>query len=71
MLRLLGPGARLCDGLNRREVLRIGGLGAFGAGLSLADLTRGADLRGGPTRRAGRRRPAIRSGGPGRASSCS
>ena len=39
MLRLLGPGVRLCDGRSRREILRIGGLGFLGAGLSLADLT--------------------------------
>jgi hypothetical protein len=31
--------ARLCDGLNRREMLRVGGLGLFG--LSLAELLRG------------------------------
>ena len=49
MFRLLGPGPRLCDGLNRREVLRIGGLGALGAGLNLADLARGADASRGPT----------------------
>src|SRR3954453_2470019 len=42
MLRLLGPPTRLCDGLNRREALRIGGLGVLGAGLSLADLARAA-----------------------------
>ncbi|HMF36671.1 MAG TPA: DUF1501 domain-containing protein, partial [Isosphaeraceae bacterium] len=40
MLRLLGPGTRLCDGWNRREVMRIGGLGCLGAGLSLTDLLR-------------------------------
>ena len=40
MLRLLGPGIRLCDGWNRREVVRIGGLGCLGAGLSLTDLLR-------------------------------
>ena len=38
MLRLLGPGVRLCDGWNRREVVRIGGLGLLGAGLNLSDL---------------------------------
>ena len=42
MIRLLGPGARLCDGWNRREVVRIGGVGFLGAGLTLADLARGA-----------------------------
>src|SRR6516162_10955198 len=36
MLHLDGPGARLCDGLTRREWLRVGGLGF--AGLSLSDL---------------------------------
>jgi hypothetical protein len=40
MLHLLGPGVRLCDGLSRREVLRIGGLGLLGAGLNLTDLLR-------------------------------
>src|SRR5947209_11370415 len=27
MLSILGPGSRLCDGITRREVLRLGGLG--------------------------------------------
>ena len=40
MLRFLGTGTRLCDGMNRREVLRVGALGAFGSGLNLADLAR-------------------------------
>lgn len=43
MLRLLGPGVRLCDGWSRREILRIGGLGCLGAGLNLADLA-GAEV---------------------------
>src|SRR5262245_43305006 len=34
MLSLLGSPRRLCDGLSRREFLRIGGLGTFGLGLS-------------------------------------
>lgn len=38
MLRILGRGTKLCDGVTRREVLRVGGL-AF-AGLTLADLER-------------------------------
>jgi hypothetical protein len=42
MLRLLGPGVRLCDGVTRREALRIGGLGALAAGLNLDDLARAA-----------------------------
>jgi Protein of unknown function (DUF1501) len=41
MIRLLGPGARLCDGLTRREAIRLGGIGAFGASLSLPDLAHG------------------------------
>ena len=49
MIRLLGPGIRLCDGWNRREFLRIGGLGALGAGLNLADLARAEGApQGGP-----------------------
>jgi hypothetical protein len=38
MLRILGRGTKLCDGLTRREALRVGGL-AF-AGLTLADVER-------------------------------
>lgn len=38
MLSILGERTRLCDGINRREMLRVGGLGAFG--LSLPFLTR-------------------------------
>ena len=34
MLNLLGSPRRLCDGLSRREFLRVGGLGTFGFGLS-------------------------------------
>lgn len=34
MLRVLGSATKLCDGLTRREALHIGGLGAFGLGLS-------------------------------------
>ena len=30
MLRLLGPPTTLCDGLTRRDLLHVGGLGAFG-----------------------------------------
>jgi hypothetical protein len=38
MLSILGRGTKLCDGITRRELLRVGGL-AF-AGLSLADVLR-------------------------------
>ncbi len=40
MLTLLGGGAKLCDGLSRREAMRIGGMGALGFGLGLSDLSR-------------------------------
>jgi Protein of unknown function (DUF1501) len=49
MLHLLGPGVRLCDGLSRREVIRIGGLGLLGAGLNLTDLLRAAATTTGST----------------------
>ena len=43
MLRFLGPGSRLCDGLTRREILRVGGLGLLGGGgLNLAQLATAA-----------------------------
>ncbi len=38
MLNLRAGGARLCDGLTRREVLRVGGLGVLGSGLNLGHL---------------------------------
>src|SRR4051812_34744376 len=33
MLRILGSPKTLCDGLTRRDLLHVGGLGAFGLGL--------------------------------------
>jgi hypothetical protein len=41
MLHLYGPGARLCDGLTRREWLRVGGLGFAGLSLSALLQSRG------------------------------
>ena len=41
MFSLLGTSARLCDGLTRREWLRVGGLGTLG--LSLPTLLRARD----------------------------
>ncbi len=41
MLNFRGPGVRLCDGVTRREILKLGGLGAFGASLGLPDLLAG------------------------------
>jgi Protein of unknown function (DUF1501) len=49
MLSLFGPGVRLCDGWNRREVIRIGGLGFLDAGLNLIDLLRTAATADGTT----------------------
>ena len=43
MLSILGRGARLCDGLSRRELLRIGGLGF--TGLMWSDLLRSRQAR--------------------------
>jgi hypothetical protein len=48
MLRVLTPGSSLCDGLTRREWLRIGGV-ALG-GLTLAGLARAAGTRQGKAR---------------------
>ncbi len=42
MLRILGSRKRLCDGVTRREMLRVGGLGL--AGLTLSDLLRLRDV---------------------------
>src|SRR5262249_61573787 len=59
MLSFLGRGVRLCDGLSRREVLRLGGLGF--TGLALPDLFRARATAAGP-------RPA--AGTSGKARSC-
>src|SRR5216683_5274974 len=61
MLTIHQEGARLCDGLTRRDWLRVGGLGLFG--LSMPEL-----LRSGQTAAA----KTARSAGPGRgkAKSC-
>ncbi|MGH7378400.1 MAG: DUF1501 domain-containing protein, partial [Candidatus Methylomirabilales bacterium] len=40
MLTFLGRKNRFCDGVSRREFLRVGALGAGAAGLTLADLLR-------------------------------
>lgn len=41
MLRVLGTAKRLCDGVNRREVMRVGGLSLFG-GLNWTQLAQAA-----------------------------
>ena len=42
MLRILGRSARMCDGINRREAMRLGGLSLFG-GMTWPALLRGAE----------------------------
>src|SRR3954471_4304183 len=54
MLRILGPGSKLCDGLTRREMMRIGGLSLLG-GLTLPNLLRARETG----RRHGRARSVI------------
>src|SRR5438309_4596871 len=44
MLRILGRGTRLCDGITRREMMRVGGLSLF-AGLTLPRLLRAESAR--------------------------
>ncbi len=65
MLRIVepGPGARLCDGWSRREVLRIGGFGVLGAGLDYTGLSPTSAMAGGAGFGSG-------SGSFGRARSC-
>jgi hypothetical protein len=63
MLSIPGPSVRLCDGLTRREALRVGGLGF--TGLLWSDLLRGRAASA-PSRAGGR--PA--SGSFGRARAC-
>ena len=48
MLSIPGPSQRLCDGVSRRQFLRVGGLGA--AGLTLADLYRNEARANTPSR---------------------
>jgi hypothetical protein len=62
MLRLCSSGARLCDGLSRREFLRVGGLGL--AGLTLPDLLRGRAQGASPRGRAKRCIQLFMWGGP-------
>ena len=57
MLTLRDKGARLCDGLSRREVLQAGGLGLLG--VSLPELLRGRADAAGADRRGARARSCI------------
>ena len=60
MLKLLGNTTRLCDGIPRREVLRVGGMGAFG--LSAAGISR---LRAAQAAEAGLSQAVANAGLPG------
>src|SRR6266568_552032 len=51
MLSIRGSGTRLCDGLTRREILRVGGLSALGLSLPR--------LLGGRTANAAEQDPAV------------
>jgi hypothetical protein len=69
VLRLLGSNKRLCDGLTRRDLLHLGGLGALGVGL--ADWQRLAELRAAPVATAAKQAAPSSSGATfGRAKSC-
>src|SRR5262249_51922456 len=65
MLSILGRSVRLCDGITRREALRVGGLGF--TGLLGADLFRARAASASPARRGGKT-PAV--GGFGKARAC-
>src|SRR5262249_8008092 len=56
MFQLFGPATRLCDGITRRELMRIGGLSLFG-GASLPRLLHAAEQR--PARSRGPARSVI------------
>src|SRR5262245_32659356 len=57
MLSFLAPTLPLCDGISRREVLRVGGLSALG--LSLTDLFRARAATPAPKRAAGQAKSCI------------
>ncbi|MBC8353664.1 MAG: DUF1501 domain-containing protein [Planctomycetes bacterium] len=50
MLSIQGRGTKLCDGITRRELMRVGGLSLFG-GMTLPRLLEAAGDRGGPSGR--------------------
>jgi len=50
MIRILGKGTRLCDGVTRRELMRVGGLSLFG-GMTLPRLLQAAEHGQGPQQR--------------------
>ena len=64
MLSVRGNGTRLCDGLTRREILRVGGLGALGLGLPqllAAEVSAPARSQAEPSANAKPRQPSAKS----------
>src|SRR4051794_16592306 len=57
MLSILGQGSKLCDGITRREAMRIGGLSLFG-GLTLPRLLQASEKRS-TSRRSGKAKSVI------------
>src|SRR4051794_40670331 len=49
MFRILGPASTACDGISRRELLRLGGLSLFG-GLTLPRILQAGFAKSGPAR---------------------
>ncbi|MFM8219196.1 MAG: DUF1501 domain-containing protein, partial [Planctomycetaceae bacterium] len=73
MLKLLGNTTRLCDGIPRREALRVGGMGAFGLSAAGISRLRAAQAAGEqPATGAGQAQPLANAGLPGfgKAKSC-
>jgi hypothetical protein len=60
MLHILGTGKKLCDGITRRELMRVGGLSLFGD-LSWSDYLRTADRNSARTRQDARSHGKARS----------
>ncbi len=59
MLRLFGSRKTLCDGLTRRDLLHVGGLGAFGLGLDQALRLKASQAESPGDRSAGRAKACI------------
>jgi hypothetical protein len=68
MLSIQGSHARLCDGLTRREMLRVGGLASFG--LALPELLHGREVASARSPRTPGINPEARGVGGGKAKSC-
>jgi hypothetical protein len=56
MFSIFGKQNRLCDGISRREILRVGGLGAFGLSLPFLSRQRQARAETAPVAQAGAKR---------------